>query len=171
LASDGTKGSSIFEMQVYAQRTIGTDDYIGGLKDTVEILFANGTINGMFHASEYRSINSIPTPPIVVTRNLRKNDKNGNSQEIPTIMEFTISSFASSDEATIAQLDEVVEQAKEAYKHIGTSPSVEASASTRDVVGVAVDAIPSVTNVLTAWEPLLEKVKLFTEIMDKITEV
>jgi hypothetical protein len=86
-------------------------------------------------------------------------------------MEFTISSFASSDEATIAQLDEVVGQAKEAYKHIGPSPSVEASASTRDVVGVAVDAIPSVTNVLTTWEPLLEKVKLFTEIMDKITEV
>jgi hypothetical protein len=66
-------------------------------------------------------------------------------------------------------LDEVVGQAKEAYKqHIGPSPSTEAAASTRDVV---VDAIPSVTDVLTAWEPLLEKVKLFTEIMDKIAEV
>jgi hypothetical protein len=40
-------------MQVYAKRIVGTDDYVGGLKDTIEILFANGTTNGMFHTSEY----------------------------------------------------------------------------------------------------------------------
>jgi hypothetical protein len=68
-------------------------------------------------------------------------------------------------------LDDVVDQAEEAYKHIGPSPSVEAATSTRDAVGVVVDAIPSVSNVLTDWEPLLEKVKMFTEIMDKIAEV
>jgi hypothetical protein len=130
-------------MQVYAQRTIGTDDYIGELKDTIEILFANGTTNGKFHPSAYRSID--PTLSIVVTRNLRKVDKKGKSQELPTVIEFTISSFASLDGATNAQMDEAVGQAR--------------------------DAISLVSNVLTTWEPLLEKVKLFTEIMDTFTEV
>jgi hypothetical protein len=93
-------------------------------------------------------------------------------QELSTVIEFTISSFASSNEATITQLDDVVDQAEEAYKqHIEPSPSGEASSSIRHAVGVPVDSTPSITNVLTAWEPLLEKFKLFTEIMDKIAEV
>jgi hypothetical protein len=41
-------------MQVYAQRTIGSDDHIGGLKVTIGSLFAEGTTNGMFCPSEFR---------------------------------------------------------------------------------------------------------------------
>jgi hypothetical protein len=43
-------------MQVYAQRSIGNDDYIGGLKNTIESLFAEGTTNGMFCSSESRAL-------------------------------------------------------------------------------------------------------------------
>jgi hypothetical protein len=52
--------SSVFEMQVYAQRTIGSDDYIGALKDSIEILFAEGTTTGPFCSSEYQFIHSSP---------------------------------------------------------------------------------------------------------------
>jgi hypothetical protein len=123
----------------------------------------------MFHPSEYRSIR--PDTTIAITRNVRKNDKKGRSQELPTVIEFTISSFVSSDEATNAQMDKAVGQAKEAYKHIGPSSLAAVTESAGDAGGVVVDAIPSVNDVLAAWEPLLEKVKLFTEIMDKFAEV
>jgi hypothetical protein len=106
-----------------------------------------------------------PTLPIVVTRNLRKNDKKGNIQEVPTAIEFTISLFGTSVEATITWANEAVSQAKEAYDHIVPSPSAY------DAVGEAVDAIPSVNDALAAWEPLLEKLKLCTEIVEKIAEV
>jgi hypothetical protein len=43
-------------MQVYAQRTIGSDGYIGGLKDRTEILLAKATTNGLFRSSEYQKI-------------------------------------------------------------------------------------------------------------------
>jgi hypothetical protein len=66
-------------------------------------------------------------------------------------------------------MDEAVDQAKEAFQHIG--PSSAEGVSACDAVVVAVDVTPSVSNVLTTWEPLLEKVKLFTEIMDKFAEV
>jgi hypothetical protein len=130
------------------------------LKDTLEVLLANGTSNATFHPSEFYYY--YPTSPIVVTRNLRKNDKRGNSQEISTVIKFTISSFASSDEATTAHMNEAVGQAKEAYEHIVPSPSAVASAS---------DATPSVNDTFATWEPLLEKIKLCTEIVDKIAEV
>jgi hypothetical protein len=108
------------------------------------------------------------TPPIVVTRNLHKKDKKGNTQEIPTVIKFTVSLFATSVEASRTQMGEAVGQAKEAYEHVVSSPSAY------DAVTVAVDAIPSVNDTLTkaaAWEPLLEKIKLCTEIVDKIAEV
>jgi hypothetical protein len=111
------------------------------------------------------------TPPIVVTRNLRKNDKKDNLQELSTVIEFTISSFASSDEATITRMNRSVGKASEASKHIRPPPSAAAVAPARDAVGVAVGVIPSVSTVLTTWEPLLGKVKSFTEIMDKFAEV
>jgi hypothetical protein len=142
-------------LQVYARRTIGTDDYVGGLKDTIETLFAKNGTND-------------PTLPIVVTRNLRKADKKGNSQELQAVIKFTVSSFETSHEATITQMNESVSQAKAAYEHIGPSPSVPAPA--RDAAGMTVNAIPLVTKAV-AWEPLLEKVQLFTDIVDKFAEV
>jgi hypothetical protein len=156
-------------MRVYARRTIGTDDYIGGVKDSIEVLFATGIANGLFRSSgsEDRFVHSMST--IVITRNLHKNDARGNSNELPTVMEFTISSFSTPDEATSARMDEAVGQAKAAYEQIVSPPSVLV-----DAVGVADDAIPSVGDVVTkaeAWESLLEKIKLCTEIVDKIAEV
>jgi hypothetical protein len=119
----------------------------------------------------HQNIDQYPDTTVVITRNLRKNDKKGRSQDLPTVIEFTISSFASSDEATSAQMDNAVGQAKESYKHIGPSSLAAVAESAGDAGGVVVDAIPSVNDVLAAWEPLLEKVKLFTEIMDKFAEV
>jgi hypothetical protein len=163
------QNSSVFEIQVYARRTIGTDDYIGGLKDSIEVLFAKGTTNGLFHSSDPRDPSIRLTSVVVVTRNLHKNDAKDNSQEIATVIEFTISSFATSNEATTARMGEAVGQARAAYEQIVSPPSVLV-----DAVGVADGVIPLVGDVLTkatAWEPLLEKIKLCTEIVDKVTEV
>jgi hypothetical protein len=59
-------------------------------------------------------------------------------------------------------MDEAVGQAKPAYDQMVSSPSVLV-----DAVGVADDLFEKTA----AWEPLLEKIKLYTEIVDKITEV
>jgi hypothetical protein len=73
-----------------------------------------------------------------------------------------------SDESTSARMSKAVSQAKEAYEHIVPSSSA------CDAVGIAVDSVASVDDVFTravAWEPLLERIKLFMEIVDKIVEV
>jgi hypothetical protein len=66
-------------------------------------------------------------------------------------------------------MNEAVDQANVAYEQMVSSPSALV-----DAVGVADDITPTVDDVLTkavAWEPLLERIKLYTEIVDKITEV
>jgi hypothetical protein len=158
-------------MRVYARRTIGTDDYIGGLSDSIEVLFPTGTTNGngQFCSSGSEDLYIRSTPATVVTRNLHKNDARGNSQAVATVIEFTMSSFSTSDEATTARMSEAVDQAKTAYERIVSPTSVLV-----DAVGEADDVTPTVDDVLTkavAWEPLLEKIKLCTEIVDKIAEV
>jgi hypothetical protein len=168
IRTSDTQSSSVFEIRVYARRTIGTDDYIGGLKDSIEVLFATGTTNGRFRLSDPED-QFIHLTPAIVTRNLHKNDARGNSQEIATVIEFTMSSFATLDEATTVRMNEAAGQAKAAYEQIMPSPLVLV-----DAVSVADDVIPSVDYGLakaTAWEPLLEKIKLYTEIVDKISEV
>jgi hypothetical protein len=139
-------------VRVYARRTIGKDNCIGGVKDSIEGLLSKGTTNGLFRSSDPKSqfIHSIST--IVVTRNLHKIGARGNSQELTTVIEFTISSFATSDDATTARIGEAVDQAKGAYEQVVSLPSV---------FGVAGDAIPldiDVVTKATAWEPLLEKI-------------
>jgi hypothetical protein len=147
-------------MQVYARRTIGNDDNIGGIKDSIEVLFSQGTTNGLFRSSD--PVDSFVHPTLVVIRNLHKIDARGDSQELSTVIEFTISSFTTLDEATTAWMDESVDQAKAAYEEIVSPPSV-----LPDAVDVAGDVLTKAT----AWEPLLEKIKLCTEIVDKIAEV
>jgi hypothetical protein len=75
---------------------------------------------------------------------------------------FTISSFATSVEATTVRMDESVSQAKAAFEQIVSLPSA--------LVG-AVGMVDDVAAKAAAWEPLIEKIKLCTEIVDKVAEV
>jgi hypothetical protein len=65
-------------------------------------------------------------------------------------------------------MGEVVGQAKAAYEGMVSTPSG------MDAIGVTANTPSMIDGVLTkaaAWEPLLEKIKLYTEIVDKIAEV
>jgi hypothetical protein len=89
--------------------------------------------------------------------------------DVQTVLEFTISCLGTSDEALESQLNEAVDEAK-VVAIMNPAPSQIIDA------GNAVDSINSTTNntvipIVTAWEPLLDKIKLFTEIVDGISEV
>jgi hypothetical protein len=106
------------------------------------------------------------TIAVVVTCNLVKDDARGNTYELPSVIEFTISSF-STDEATGPEMEEAVLQAMTAFEHIVPSPRVD----TADMAGSVILPLNDVLTKTALWEPLLEKVKLCTEIVDKIAEV
>jgi hypothetical protein len=80
-------------------------------------------------------------------------------REVQTIIESTIPSFATSSETTNAGMNDAVGQAKTVYEPILSSLSAWV-----DAFGVGADTIGRKAAV---WEPLLEKIKLCTEIVDK----
>ena len=89
--------------------------------------------------------------------------------DVETILEFTITSFGTADEALEGQLKEAVSGA-EVVDSMNPGPSRIIDA------GNVVDGIISTTNdtvipIVVAWDPLLDKIKLFTEIVDGISEV
>jgi hypothetical protein len=99
-----------------------------------------------------------------VTRKLRIEDRNGDTHEVPTIVEFTIASFATSAEV---QMDEAVDQAATAVDRMELAPVLGAEEAVNNVVPI----ISGIDTMTAAWEPLLNKIKLYTEIVDRISEV
>jgi hypothetical protein len=45
--SNDLHGSPVLEIEVYRDRTIGSDDYIGGAKERIEVLLAEGATTGL----------------------------------------------------------------------------------------------------------------------------
>ena len=88
--------------------------------------------------------------------------------EVQAVLQLAISSFATSDNAQEDQLNEAVSQVK-AIDTMNLAPSPLIGA------GDLVDGAASTTNtfipVTAAWGPLLNKVKRFTELVDKTSEV
>lgn len=105
----------------------------------------------------------------VIPRILRKSDKAGKTHEVQAVLEFAISLFTSSDKAWEDQLNEAVGGVTGVGDNMNLAPSLLIGA------GDLIDGVTSTTNtiipVTAAWGPLLDKVKLFTEIVDKASEV
>ena len=89
--------------------------------------------------------------------------------DVETILKFTITSLGMSDEALEGQLKEAVSGAEVVDSmNLGPSRIIDA--------GNVVDGIISTTNntvisIVAALDPLLDNIKLFTEIVDGISEV
>ena len=89
--------------------------------------------------------------------------------DVETILKFTITSLGTSDEALEGQL-------KEAFSGAEVADSMNSGPSQIIDAGNVVDGIISTTNntvisIVAALDPLLDNIKLFTEIVDGISEV
>ena len=105
----------------------------------------------------------------MISRKLRGCDKNGNLQELQTVVEFTIVSVAGSVDSSKMQIDEAVAQGNAAIDQIKPLPS-----SLEHAPGLVDDSVTAYNNIepiAVTWGPLLEKVELITGIVDKISEV
>jgi hypothetical protein len=82
-------------------------------------------------------------------------------QPLQTMLEFTITPVATSDEVRKEQLHEAVGEANDVV-NMNPAPS-------------GVDNVTSVMNAVdtisTTWLPLLDKIRQFTDIVDEISEV
>jgi hypothetical protein len=121
----------------------------------------------MFFLELHRSLNLRPS---AVTHELSTYDANGTQHKTGILVKFTIARYASSCSAAQMQVNEAVAQGKDSFAQM-TSTSralVPLMQGAFEVSTTIMNSIPSITS---NWAPLLEKIKLFTEIVDKISEV
>jgi hypothetical protein len=85
------------------------------------------------------------------------------------MIEFTIVTMSKDDDAVGLNMDEAVTRGKVALDHMQPAPSpLEPIQGVADASANMINNIKSVAN---SWDPLLQKVKAFTELVDTIAEV
>jgi hypothetical protein len=152
-------GSSVLECRVYTKHNIGTDNFIGGTKEVIGSLLAEGAEGGMYllMLALFADINS----PLAITRELCKHDAHGNKRKTQTILKFTLVAISKTSDAAGLNMEEAVSQGINAICFMESAPSFSESAT----------VINNTKSASTAWGALLQKVKLFSEFVDAIAEV
>jgi hypothetical protein len=146
---------------------MGSDDFIGGVKETVESLLAEGASGGLYLL--ILALLSNMSPPLVITRELYKHDAQGNQNQTQIIIEFTIVAISTASDAAGLNMKEAVAQGKNAIDQMTLAPlSVGQIQGAVDTSPTVIGNIKSMSN---TWGPLLQKIKLFTELVDGIAKV
>jgi hypothetical protein len=104
--------------------------------------------------------------PIAVTRNLHKYDSKGVAHEISTVIEFTISTFSSAEDSTKSRMQDALGDGKAAFNRMISAPL-----TLKDPEDLSSTSTDCVEPIVCAWEPLIEKIQLCTQIVDKFSEV
>ena len=99
----------------------------------------------------------------VITRELHKDDDHGKRCKLQSAIEFTIVAISNAFDAAGLNIDKAVARGKDALDHMVSTPS-----AIQEATDVLINDSKSVPNI---WELLLQKVRLFTELVDAAAEV
>jgi hypothetical protein len=104
---------------------------------------------------------------LVITRELWNDRKQRKTQ---TIIEFTIVAISKPSDPAELNMEEAVAQGKDAFNRMKPAPT-----SSFEPIQGAIDASVTVINdtksLSNTWGPLLQKIELFTKLVDAIAEV
>ena len=161
--------SSLLECRLYVKHNIRNDDFIGGTKDTIELLLAEGAAGGLyiFLLPTFKFANNHPLS--VISRELRKYDSCGNQHSTQVVIEFSIVTISQAANADGLNMDEAVTGGKEALGHM--KPALSPLEPIQGVTNASANVVNNIKSVSNSWDPFLQKVKLFTELVDTIAEV
>ncbi|KAH7913261.1 WD40-repeat-containing domain protein [Hygrophoropsis aurantiaca] len=145
------KPSSSLEFEVYAKHKFGHDNFLGSIKDNVQCFLQM---------------------PGVVVRKLCQYDDRGDVHEIQTTIEFTINRSHAEDCSSDIQTTQTVSQEMEAIDEMQLSPSVfDVTAGASGIVESLDNITQQIDSAAFLWEPLLDKIKQVTMIVDGIAEI
>ena len=135
--------SSLLECRIYAKHKVGRDDFIGGTKDAIESLLTEGAAGGLFVLVACWTPFANKNILSVITRELCKYAAHGSPYNTGNIIEFSVAAVS---------------------KH---SMKEAVAREAADTPGIVINDIDTVSDV---WDSLLQKVQLFSELVDAITK-
>ena len=104
-----------------------------------------------------------------VTRELSKFDALGNPCKTQTIIEFTITAVPKASDAGVLNMEEAITQQKDVLDSMIPAPS--SVKPIQEAVNTSATVLNNIRSVSAIWGPLLQKIKLFSELVDSIAEV
>lgn len=108
---------------------------------------------------------------LAITRGLCKFDRHGNICKTKATVEFSIEVTTKATNAANMNMNQALAQEKHAVELMKSAPSLPVLGDLQvaeDTLNTVIDDTVSLTG---SWGPFIEKVKMFTEMMDKVAEV
>jgi hypothetical protein len=105
----------------------------------------------------------------VISRELRKYDSCGDQRSTLVVIEFSIVTISQAADAAGLNMVEAVARGKEALDRMKAAPSP--LELIQGVTNASTNVINNIKSVSNSWDLFLQKVKLFTELVDTIVEV
>ena len=96
-------------------------------------------------------------------------DCHKNQRKTAIVIEFTIAATSKVSDAAELNMEEAVAQGKDALVHMNLASS--SFEPIQGAVDTSVAVVANIKSVTAIWEPFLQKVKLFTELVDRIAHV
>ena len=106
---------------------------------------------------------------LAITRELCKFDSRGNQRKTQVIIEFTIATTSKASDATEVNMEEAVVQGNDALLQMKMAPS--SFEPIQGAIDTSVATATVIKSLSDTWDPLLQKVELFTKLVDGIAEV
>jgi hypothetical protein len=160
----------MFECRVYAhaQYKLGNDHYIGGTKGAIESLLSEGASGG--HRLPICSVYKLSScPSLAIIRQLYKYDAHGNPTKTQTTIEFTIATISGASDAAELSMEDAIAQEQDAIDHMNPAPFP--SERIQGAISISDAAVNTTKSVSETWGPLLQKIEIFTSLVDTISEV
>jgi len=158
--------SSILECRVYAKK-IFKDDFIGGTRDRIKLLLAEGAGRSLYISYWIPFANNHLL--LAISQELFKFNSHRNQRKTQIVIEFTIVATSKASNAAGLNMEEAVAQGKNALVHMKLVPlSFEPFQGT---VNTSVAVVTNMKSLTTTWGPFLQKFRLFTKLVDGITHV
>jgi hypothetical protein len=157
----------MLECRLYAQHNILKDNFIGGTKDAIELLLAEGAAGSLYTFMLNHFANNILL--LAITRELCKYDSSGNQRKTQIIIEFTIEAMSMASDSAGLNMKGAALQANDAIVRMKLAPS--SLQPIQHAVDTSVSVVTDIKSLSNTWDPLLQKVKLFSEFVDEIAHV
>ncbi|KAF7970766.1 hypothetical protein HWV62_23108 [Athelia sp. TMB] len=149
--------ANLLELQVHQRHRIKRDEQLGSVKDTVDNFLKEGT-SGITDDTEAE----------VVIRKLQTVDKHGVARETTAKIMFSITSLSAHSKMDQLQRQEAIGRADHGISSMDlVSPMTE---SLTNAIITSSGITNAVTSFADTWDSLLETIKPFIEITDKIAE-
>ena len=161
--------SSMLECRLHVKHCIRKDVFIGVTKDAIEMLLDEGAAGRLYIYIFMLNPFANNLFFLAITRELCIYDAHGNRRQTGIIIEFTITTTSTAFDATGLNMEEAVTQGKEALVRMNLAPS--SLEPIQDAVDTSVAVVANIKSLSTTWSPLLDKVKLLSELFDGIAQV